>query len=90
MLARGSNGPDDAPLSRYLIYVETSLSILFVCEYAIRFYFLRWRYTFSFFGNIDLVAILPGLLVRRRDDRAPVGTNLANLVIDFVAQDWTI
>ena len=41
----------------------TALSILFTVEYCYRLYLGRRRYAFSFFGIVDLLAGVPGLLV---------------------------
>jgi voltage-gated potassium channel len=55
------------PAARYggLIYaVEWTFTILFTAEYGLRLASVRrpWRYAFSFFGIIDLLAILPTYL----------------------------
>ena len=42
---------------------ETALSVLFTAEYGVRLYLRGRRYAFSFYGVIDLVAGLPGLLI---------------------------
>ena len=41
---------------------EVALSILFTAEYALRLYLGGRRYAFSFYGVIDLLAGVPGLL----------------------------
>lgn len=47
-----------------LFAAEWFFTILFTIEYAVRLYCLenRWRYVFSFFGIIDLLAVLPTYL----------------------------
>lgn len=47
--------------TRLLMLVEWGFTILFTIEYALRIYCVehRWKYTCSFFGVIDLLAILP-------------------------------
>ncbi len=42
---------------------EMALSILFTTEYALRLYLGGRRYAFSFYGVIDLLAGVPGLLI---------------------------
>ncbi len=47
-----------------LQWVEWFFTLLFTIEYAARLYCVgnRWRYVFSFFGIVDLLAILPTYL----------------------------
>ena len=42
---------------------ETALSVLFTAEYCYRLYLGRRRYAFSFFGVVDFLAGVPGLLI---------------------------
>lgn len=59
-----STGIDAAsPLGRYLDTFETVLSLLFTAEYLVRLSLGGRRYAFSFFGFVDLIAGLPGLLI---------------------------
>ena len=46
-------------LKLFLSYTETIIVILFTLEYIIRIYTSNLKYVFSFFGLIDLLAILP-------------------------------
>ena len=46
-----------------LDWFETGLSVLFTAEYVARLTVGGRRYAFSFFGFVDLVAGLPGLLI---------------------------
>jgi len=52
-----------------LLFVEVFLVIVFSLEYAIRLYVARpwWRYAFSFWGLVDLVAILPAIILLAPD-----------------------
>ena len=58
-------GPDvgDGIAGVWIDRFEIALSILFSAEYAIRLYFGGRRYAFSFYGVIDLLAGLPGLVI---------------------------
>ena len=46
-------------LKLFLSYTETIIVILFTLEYIIRIYTSNLKYVFSFYGLIDLLAILP-------------------------------
>ena len=46
-------------LKLFLSYTEAIIVILFTLEYIIRIYTSNLKYVFSFFGLIDLLAILP-------------------------------
>ncbi len=50
--------------SVYFITIEWVLTILFTVEYGLRIYSSpnRWRYVFSYYGIVDLVAIIPTYL----------------------------
>ena len=52
-----------SPLVAYLDHFETGLSVAFTAEYLTRLYLGGRRYAFSFFGFVDLLAGLPGMLV---------------------------
>lgn len=49
---------------RYLVIAEWTFTILFTLEYIIRIYISpnRWKYVSSFYGVIDLMAVLPSYL----------------------------
>ncbi|MDE0037040.1 MAG: ion transporter [Gammaproteobacteria bacterium] len=47
----------------WLDRIETALSVLFTGEYCYRLYLGRRRYAFSFFGVVDLLAGVPGLII---------------------------
>ena len=52
-----------SPLVAYLDHFETGLSVAFTAEYLTRLYLGGRRYAFSFFGFVDFLAGLPGMLV---------------------------
>ena len=56
--------PSLVPYLSYFVWTEYSLVAVFSIEYLIRIYQapIRLKYIFSFFGIIDLIAILPSLL----------------------------
>ena len=58
-------GPDvgDNVAGLWVDRLEVVLSILFTMEYALRLYLGGRRYAFSFYGVIDLLAGVPGLLI---------------------------
>ncbi|SEG06455.1 ion transporter [Marinobacterium lutimaris] len=54
--------PGNSPgLTRFLHISEVVITLIFTLEYAVRIYLApnRWRYIFSFWGIIDLVAVAP-------------------------------
>ncbi|MDE0094253.1 MAG: ion transporter [Gammaproteobacteria bacterium] len=53
----------DADLLRLLKYVEFSLGILFSIEYVVRIAHGKFKYARSFFGVIDAIAALSGVLI---------------------------
>ncbi|QDT66897.1 ion transporter [Calycomorphotria hydatis] len=55
----------DIHIGEWLWYSEIFFTLLFTAEYLVRIYCApkRWRYMCSFFGVIDLLAILPTYLV---------------------------
>lgn len=53
----------EGPAARWLDRFEIALSLLFTAEYCFRLYLGRQRYAFSFFGVVDLLAGVPGLLI---------------------------
>ncbi|MFG0332129.1 MAG: ion transporter, partial [Maioricimonas sp. JB049] len=61
-----------APLRSWLSYVELALVSAFSAEYLLRVAVAqrKLRFVFSFFGMIDLLAILPGLLALGVDLRS--------------------
>ncbi len=65
--------PDnDAAMMNALYSFEVFCVTIFTIEYLLRIYIARnpWRYIFSFYGAIDLFAILPFYLTRAFDLRA--------------------
>ncbi len=58
-------GPDvgDGIAGVWIGRFEIALSILFSAEYAVRLYLGGRRYAFSFYGVIDLLAGVPGLVI---------------------------
>lgn len=53
----------DGAVGTWIDRFEVALSILFTAEYALRLYLGGRRYAFSFYGVIDLLAGVPGLLI---------------------------
>ncbi len=51
--------PEAEPYSLWLMWSERIIVAVFTAEYLLRFISKRFRYTFSFLGVIDLLAILP-------------------------------
>jgi voltage-gated potassium channel len=54
--------PDLSPTSiKYLNYIEVFTVSIFTLEYMLRIYVAekKWRFIFSFYGLVDLIAILP-------------------------------
>ena len=62
-LAVGSELEDASGVAGLLRYFETAVSLLFTAEYATRLYLGGRKYAFSFFGVVDLLAGVPGLLI---------------------------
>ncbi len=62
LAADPQQGPDQH--LGWLQYLEVALSLLFAVEYATRLFIGGKRYAFSFFGVIDLLAIVPALVVQ--------------------------
>ncbi len=52
------------PFARFFLYTEWTLTSLFTIEYFLRIYSIQkpWRYIRSFYGLVDLLAILPTYL----------------------------
>jgi voltage-gated potassium channel len=65
--------------------VETATVLLFTVEYALRIYLAtsRLRYIFSFYGIVDLLAILPFYLATGLDLRALRAVRLLRLIRVF-------
>ena len=55
---------DADPRFGWVQYLEVALSVLFALEYATRLYLGGRRYAVSFFGVVDLLAIVPALVVQ--------------------------
>ena len=54
--------PDLSPMTiKYLYFIEVFTVVIFTIEYLLRIYAAekKWRFIFSFYGLIDLIAILP-------------------------------
>jgi voltage-gated potassium channel len=65
--------PDLSPGMRWWLWVAEVVTVLvFTAEYALRIYVAerKWAFVFSFFGVIDLVAILPFYLAMGMDLRS--------------------
>ncbi len=63
------NDPADLQRIAQLDKIELLITIVFSIEYVLRIICVRnpWRYVFSFFGIIDLLACLPGFLFLATD-----------------------
>ena len=65
--------PDNSALVQLILYwIEVVCVVIFTIEYLLRIYVAekKWRYIFSFYGIIDLLAILPFYLQFAFDLRA--------------------
>ena len=53
-----------ADYGSFFRYAEWTLTIIFTIEYLLRIYSIHkpWKYVFSFYGIVDLLAILPTYL----------------------------
>lgn len=56
----------------FFFYAETIVVVIFTIEYLLRLYSRdkRWKFVFSFYGIVDLLAILPYYLVTALDLRS--------------------
>ena len=54
----------DAEFRNWFLVAEVFFTLLFALEYAVRIWCVRnpWKYVFSFFGIVDLLAVLPSLI----------------------------